>query len=32
VNLCLANSIRLEAPKSTVPLLILLGAELGTCR
>jgi len=32
VNLCLANSIKLEAPKSTVPLLILLGAELGTCR
>jgi len=32
VNLCLANSIRLEAPKSTVPLLILLGAELGSCR
>ena len=31
VNLCLANSIRLEAPKATAPLLILLGAQLGTC-
>jgi len=31
VNLCLANVIRLEAPKATAPLLILLGAELGSC-
>jgi endo-1,4-beta-xylanase len=31
VNLCLANVIRLEAPKATVPLLILLGSELGSC-
>jgi endo-1,4-beta-xylanase len=32
VNLCLLNAIRLEAPKRTAPLLILLGAELGSCR
>jgi endo-1,4-beta-xylanase len=31
VNLCLANVIRLEAPKAAVPLLILLGSELGSC-
>ncbi|HEY5809898.1 MAG TPA: endo-1,4-beta-xylanase [Povalibacter sp.] len=31
VNLCLANTIRLEAPKNTAPLLILLGASLGSC-
>jgi endo-1,4-beta-xylanase len=31
VNLCLANTIRLEAPKNTAPLLILLGATLGSC-
>jgi len=31
VNLCLANVIRLEAPKVTAPLLILLGSEIGTC-
>jgi endo-1,4-beta-xylanase len=32
VNLCLLNAIRLEAPKATAPLLILLGADLGSCR
>jgi endo-1,4-beta-xylanase len=32
VNLCLLNAIRLEAPKATAPLLILLGADLGACR
>jgi endo-1,4-beta-xylanase len=31
VNLCLANVIRLEAPKASAPLLILLGADIGTC-
>ena len=31
VNLCLANVIKLEAPKATAPLLILLGSTLGTC-
>jgi len=31
VNLCLANTIKLEAPKNTAPLLILLGASLGSC-
>ena len=31
VNLCLANTIKLEAPKNTAPLLILLGAQLGAC-
>ncbi len=32
VNLCLLNAIRLEAPKAAAPLLILLGADLGSCR
>jgi len=32
VNMCLLNAIKLEAPKATAPLLLLLGAELGTCR
>ena len=32
VNLCLLNVIRLEAPKATAPLLILLGANIGSCR
>jgi hypothetical protein len=32
VNLCLANVIKLEAPKATAPLLILLGSEIGSCR
>jgi hypothetical protein len=32
VNLCLLDLIKLEAPKNTAPLLILLGAELGGCR
>jgi len=31
VNLCLANIIKLEAPKNSAPLLILLGANLGSC-
>jgi endo-1,4-beta-xylanase len=31
VNLCLLNVIKLEAPKATAPLLILLGSELGSC-
>jgi hypothetical protein len=31
VNLCLANVIKIEAPKATAPLLILLGSTLGTC-
>ena len=31
VNLCLLNVIKLEAPKNTAPLLILLGAQLGSC-
>lgn len=31
VNLCLLEVIRLEAPKNTAPLLILLGAEIGSC-
>ena len=31
VKLCLANTIKLEAPKNTAPLLILLGAQLGAC-
>ena len=31
VNLCLANVIRLEAPKAATPVLILLGAQLGSC-
>ncbi|HEX5161882.1 MAG TPA: endo-1,4-beta-xylanase [Steroidobacteraceae bacterium] len=31
VNLCLANVIKLNAPKATAPLLILLGADLGSC-
>jgi len=32
VNLCLLNAIRLEAPKATAPLLILLGSQIGSCR
>jgi endo-1,4-beta-xylanase len=32
VNLCLLNAIQLEAPKATAPLLILLGADIGSCR
>ena len=32
VNLCLLDVIKLEAPKNTAPLLILLGSELGSCR
>jgi endo-1,4-beta-xylanase len=32
VNLCLFNAIGLDAPKRTAPLLILLGADLGSCR
>lgn len=32
VELCLANFIRLEVPKATAPLAILLGSELGNCR
>ena len=32
VTLCLLDVIRLEAPKNTAPLLILLGSELGSCR
>lgn len=32
VELCLANVIRLEVPKATAPLAILLGSELGNCR
>jgi len=32
VNLCLLDAIKLEAPKSAAPLLILLGSELGSCR
>jgi hypothetical protein len=32
VNLCLLNAIKLEAPKATAPLLILLGAQLGACK
>jgi hypothetical protein len=31
VNLCLFSAIRLEAPKAAAPVLILLGAELGSC-
>jgi hypothetical protein len=31
VNLCLLDAIGLEAPKTTVPLLILLGADIGSC-
>ena len=31
VNMCLANTIKLEVPKKTAPLLILLGAQLGAC-
>jgi len=31
VNLCLANVIKLEAPKATAPLLILIGSEIGSC-
>jgi endo-1,4-beta-xylanase len=32
VNLCLLDAIRLEAPKASAPLLILLGADIGSCR
>jgi endo-1,4-beta-xylanase len=32
VELCLANIIRLEVPKATAPLAILLGSQLGDCR
>jgi endo-1,4-beta-xylanase len=32
VKLCLLDAIRLEAPKSAAPVLILLGSELGSCR
>ena len=32
VNLCLLDAIRLEAPKATAPLLILLGAQIGSCK
>jgi len=31
VNLCPANTIKLEAPKNAAPLLILLGANPGSC-
>ena len=31
VDLCMLEALALEAPKNTVPLLILLGAELGSC-
>jgi endo-1,4-beta-xylanase len=31
VKLCLSNTINLEAPKNTAPLLIQLGAQLGAC-
>jgi len=31
VRLCLGGAIALEAPKSAAPLLILLGAKLGSC-
>jgi endo-1,4-beta-xylanase len=32
VEFCLANTVRLEVPKATAPLAVLLGAELGGCR
>ena len=32
VEFCLANTVRLEVPKATAPLAVLLGAELGDCR
>jgi endo-1,4-beta-xylanase len=32
VDLCLLNAIRLQAPKAAVPVLILLGADIGSCR
>ena len=32
VNLCLLNAIKLEAPKAAAPVLILLGAEIGSCK
>jgi hypothetical protein len=31
VNLCLLNAIKIEAPKAATPVLILLGATLGSC-
>lgn len=31
VNLCLLNAIKLEAPKAAAPVLILLGAQIGSC-
>jgi len=32
VNLCLFNALKLEAPKASAPVLILLGADIGSCR
>ncbi|HEV7607212.1 MAG TPA: endo-1,4-beta-xylanase [Steroidobacteraceae bacterium] len=32
VNFCLVNFIRVEVPKATAPLAVLLGGELGDCR
>jgi len=32
VNLCLFNALKLQAPKASAPVLILLGADLGSCR
>jgi endo-1,4-beta-xylanase len=32
VEFCLANLIRVEVPKATAPLAVLLGGELGDCR
>jgi hypothetical protein len=32
VHLCLLHAIRLEAPKAATPVLILLGADIGSCR
>ena len=31
VEFCLSNTIRLEVPKATARLAVLLGAELGDC-
>ena len=31
VEFCLANIVRLDVPKATAPLAVLLGAELGDC-
>jgi hypothetical protein len=32
IGFCLGNIIRLEVPKATAPLAVLLGGELGDCR